>query len=63
MTNIFDQTNINGMTLKNRMVRSATWEGMCDEKGQPSEKQAQTYQALAKGGVGTRHHRVRIRKA
>lgn len=52
MAGIFDETSINGMTLPNRMVRSATWEGMCDEKGRPSEKLVETYQNLAKGGVG-----------
>jgi 2,4-dienoyl-CoA reductase-like NADH-dependent reductase (Old Yellow Enzyme family) len=30
MTALFEQTMINGMTLRNRLVRSATWEGMCE---------------------------------
>ncbi len=48
----FDATTINGMTLRNRFVRSATWEGMCDEQGRPGEKLIACYGALAKGKVG-----------
>ena len=28
MASLFDPLTINGMTLRNRLVRSATWEGM-----------------------------------
>jgi 2,4-dienoyl-CoA reductase-like NADH-dependent reductase (Old Yellow Enzyme family) len=52
MRKVFDETKINGMTLANRLVRSATWEGMCDETGAPLEKLAAYYANLAKGGVG-----------
>jgi 2,4-dienoyl-CoA reductase-like NADH-dependent reductase (Old Yellow Enzyme family) len=52
MKKIFDQTSINGMSLKNRFIRSATWEGMCDEKGCPTDKLIHYYQTLASGGVG-----------
>ncbi len=52
MATLFDQTTINGMTLQNRMVRSATWEGMCDSDGRPTEKLINCYRELAKGGVG-----------
>ncbi len=52
MTDLFDQTLINGMTLRNRFVRSATWEGMCDADGRPTEKLTDCYRALAAGGVG-----------
>lgn len=40
------------MTLRNRLVRSATWEGMCEEDGRPTDKLTQCYRDLAKGGVG-----------
>lgn len=52
MRKIFDETRINGMTLANRLVRSATWEGMCDGDGRPTPKLAVYYAGLAKGGVG-----------
>ena len=52
MSAIFEETIINNMTLKNRLVRSATWEGMCDNDGRPTEKLISFYKNLTKGGVG-----------
>jgi 2,4-dienoyl-CoA reductase-like NADH-dependent reductase (Old Yellow Enzyme family) len=52
MAELFEQTAINGMSLKNRLVRSATWEGMCDADGRPTERLTNCYRDLAKGGVG-----------
>ncbi|UCH80637.1 MAG: NADH:flavin oxidoreductase [Nitrospiraceae bacterium] len=52
MADLFDKTNIGEMTLQNRLVRSATWEGMCDQDGRPTEKLINCYRDLAKGGVG-----------
>ena len=52
MRKVFDETRIDGMTLANRLVRSATWEGMCEEDGRPTPKLAAYYAKLAKGGVG-----------
>ena len=52
MNSIFDQTTINGMTLENRLVRSATWEGMCDADGRPGPKLVSFYRDLARGKVG-----------
>jgi 2,4-dienoyl-CoA reductase-like NADH-dependent reductase (Old Yellow Enzyme family) len=52
MREIFDTTEINGMKLKNRLVRSATWEGMCESDGRPTEKLISYYKDLAQGGVG-----------
>lgn len=49
---IFETTTINRMTLTNRLVRSATCEGMCGADGRPTEKLRQCMQALARGGVG-----------
>lgn len=33
MADLFDTTQINSMTLGNRFVRSATWEGMAADDG------------------------------
>ncbi len=52
MKKLFDETSINGLQLKNRLVRSATWEGMCADDGRPTEKLACHYRDLAEGGVG-----------
>ena len=52
MKNLFDRTTINGMELRNRFVRSATWEGMCNEEGRPGEQLLNCYRELARGGVG-----------
>jgi len=52
MNSPFDSTTINGMTLQNRFVRSATWEGMCNDKGCPTQKLVALYQDLARGQIG-----------
>ncbi len=52
MKDVFEKTTINGMTLTNRLVRSATWEGMCEADGRPTAKLASFYRVLAAGGVG-----------
>jgi 2,4-dienoyl-CoA reductase-like NADH-dependent reductase (Old Yellow Enzyme family) len=52
MATVFEATEINGMQLDNRLMRSATWEGMADLQGRPGEKLARFMANLAKGGVG-----------
>ena len=52
MKKLFEKTTINGMTLANRFVRSATWEGMCEKDGRPTPRLASCYRNLAAGGVG-----------
>lgn len=39
------------MSLTNRFVRSATWEGMCETSGRPTTKLASCYRDLAAGGT------------
>lgn len=52
MPTLFDPTILNGMALRNRLVRSATWEGMCSATGRPTQRLINFYRALAEGGVG-----------
>ncbi|MFO7988423.1 MAG: hypothetical protein R6U16_02945 [Desulfotignum sp.] len=52
MTDLFDTTQINGMTLANRFVRSATWEGMAADDGTVTSRLIDTVTHLAEGGIG-----------
>ncbi len=52
MSVLFEKTNIKSLGLKNRIIRSATHEGMADEKGFPTKSLFNLYGGLAKGGVG-----------
>ncbi len=52
MSKLFETTEIRGMTLVNRFVRSATWEGMAREDGACTPKLVQLMAQLAEGGVG-----------
>ena len=52
MKNIFDAVELNNLHLKNRLVRSATWEGIADFDGSIGENTYEIYRELAKGGVG-----------
>lgn len=52
MSVLFEKTTIKGMELKNRLVRSATHEGMADQNGFPNQDLFKLYERLAKGGVG-----------
>lgn len=49
---LFDHVKIGDVTLKNRFVRSATWEGMCDDSGAVTEQLLAWYKELAEGGTG-----------
>jgi len=51
-TPLWDDIRIGNLQIRNRFVRSATWEGMCDEKGCPTPRLAECYRDLARGGVG-----------
>lgn len=52
MNDVFSEAEIGRVTLKNRIFRSATHEGMADEKGRPTLELIKKYEALAKGEVG-----------
>ncbi|MBQ9346018.1 MAG: NADH:flavin oxidoreductase [Oscillibacter sp.] len=52
MKSIFDSLDLGKLHLKNRLIRSATWEGLADEAGHMPEALYRTYEGLAQGGVG-----------
>lgn len=52
MPELFEATKINSMTIKNRFVRSATWEGMAKDDGTCTKRLIDLMSQLAKGGVG-----------
>ncbi len=49
---MFEPTFIQNVRLENRIVRSATWEGMCTEDGRPTGQLVDFYRELARGSVG-----------
>lgn len=50
---LFDRVKLGSIDLKNRLIRSATWEGLADVNGHMPEALYHTYEELAKGGVGS----------
>jgi 2,4-dienoyl-CoA reductase-like NADH-dependent reductase (Old Yellow Enzyme family) len=49
---LFEPFKINSLTLPNRFIRSATWEGMATPDGRPTPALAAMWKNLAAGGVG-----------
>lgn len=49
---IFDSTVISGIKVKNRIFRSATHDGLADEKGVPTQRLISKYAYMAKNNVG-----------
>ncbi|MEW6720307.1 MAG: NADH:flavin oxidoreductase, partial [Thermodesulfobacteriota bacterium] len=52
MPSLFDTVSINGMTLANRFVRSATWEGLASKDGAVTPLLTEKMVDLVKGGIG-----------
>ncbi|TDT63585.1 NADH:flavin oxidoreductase [Fonticella tunisiensis] len=52
MKTLFEETKLGNIALKNRFVRSATWENMTTKDGHMTEKLYKIYEDLAKGEVG-----------
>lgn len=48
----FDRTELDGLVLENRFVRSATWLAGCDLDGYVTDRVVRRYEELAEGGVG-----------
>lgn len=49
---IFENASLGKLILKNRLIRSATWENLAEIDGSIDEKTYKIYSELAKGGVG-----------
>ena len=52
MKHVFEPVKLNHLELKNRLVRSATWEGIANADGSVTEEAYAIYEELARGGVG-----------
>jgi len=50
---LFSERKIANLTIKNRLVRSATYEGSMTEDGKVTSDMLKLYKNLAEGGVGT----------
>lgn len=49
---LFSPHHLQGMELRNRLIRSATLEGLCDTDGHPTTALIDLYRQLAAGGCG-----------
>jgi len=52
MSELFQSADIGNIKVRNRFVRSATWDGMAEANGAVSERMVDLYRSLARGGVG-----------
>jgi 2,4-dienoyl-CoA reductase-like NADH-dependent reductase (Old Yellow Enzyme family) len=52
MSELFEKTEINGMSLSNRFIRSATWDGLAADDGACTRAMIDLMARLSKGGVG-----------
>ena len=51
-TNLFEPYRIGRLELRNRLVRSATWDATADSSGAVTDSSVALYRELGKGGVG-----------
>ena len=52
MKNLFSPGKIGNVRIKNRIIRSATWESRATEEGYVTDSLIEFYEELAKGGTG-----------
>ncbi|MBQ9030008.1 MAG: hypothetical protein IJ106_00965 [Parasporobacterium sp.] len=52
MKKIFEPITLKNLIARNRLVRSATWEGIANPDGSVTNEAYDIYSELAKGGVG-----------
>lgn len=50
--NVFEKANIGNVTLNNRIIRSATFEGMSSKDGIPNDQYYKMYNELSKNNIG-----------
>ena len=50
MKKLFDKFSMNNLDLKNRLVRSATWEDIAGDDGAIDDRTYDIYEEIAKGG-------------
>ena len=53
MKKVFEPVSLRHLSVKNRLIRSATWEGIANPDGSITEETYTIYKELARGGVGT----------
>ena len=51
---LFETASLGELSLKNRLVRSATWEGIASPEGALPDEAYTIYEELAKGGVASK---------
>ena len=52
MKNLFEPVELKNLTVRNRLIRSATWEAIANPDGSLKKEAYGIYSELAKGGVG-----------
>jgi 2,4-dienoyl-CoA reductase-like NADH-dependent reductase (Old Yellow Enzyme family) len=52
MPSLWEKTELNGLILKNRFFRSATWEGLATSDGKCTDQLVAFVSRLAEGNVG-----------
>jgi 2,4-dienoyl-CoA reductase-like NADH-dependent reductase (Old Yellow Enzyme family) len=52
MSKLFEPVNIAKLELRNRFVRSATWDGAADSSGAVTSDAVELYRSLGRGGIG-----------
>jgi 2,4-dienoyl-CoA reductase-like NADH-dependent reductase (Old Yellow Enzyme family) len=52
MSILFEPVAVKGMALRNRFVRSATYDGCAERNGHVSQRQLEMFGELARGGIG-----------
>ena len=52
MTGSFDPITIDGLRIRNRFMRSATWDGTATDAGEVTDASVKIFEGVARGGVG-----------